>query len=110
MYATAEELAAILKVNPTTNADALERVLEATAGEIDSEIGLGEDDDPLEGWQLALAEEVALERAQEHWAQLKAPFGIIGLGTDTGAVYTARDSWDRHALKLAPLKNVWGMA
>jgi hypothetical protein len=102
------ELAAILKVNATTNADALDRVLLAAAGEIDAEIGRTD----LAGWEVALAAEVNLERAVEHWQQLKSPFGIIGLGGAEllGATHIARDSWDRHAHKLAPLKRSWGIA
>ena len=38
---------------------------------------------------------------------MQAPCGIVGLGDD-GATYTAKDSWDRHALKLMPLKGSWG--
>jgi hypothetical protein len=107
-YADATELAAILKVNATTNADALDRVLLAAAGEIDAEIGRTD----LAGWEVALAAEVNLERAVEHWQQLKSPFGIIGLGGAEllGATHIARDSWDRHAHKLAPLKRSWGIA
>jgi hypothetical protein len=110
-YATAAELARILKIR-TPTADqtaAMNRVLVTAAGEINSEIDLSEDDG-LEPWQLKLAEEVNLERAVEHWRQQESPFGLLGIGQDAGAVYTARDSWDRHALKLAPLKSQWGLA
>lgn len=105
-YATADELASILKVNATTQAAALERVLASASGEINKEIGR----DDLAGWELSLAEEVCLERAVEHWEQSKAPFGIVGLGSATGGFLTARDSWERHANKLAPLKRTWGLA
>lgn len=106
-YADATELAAHLKIRtPTTEqTEDLERVLLAAAGEINSEIARVS----LAGWELALAKEVNLERAVEHWQQVASPFGIVGLG-DGAATYTARDSWDRHALKLAPLKRVWGLA
>jgi hypothetical protein len=36
--------------------------------------------------------------------------GDIAVGIDVPAERTARDSWERHALKLAPLKSQWGMA
>jgi hypothetical protein len=103
-YATRAELAAILKVNETQQAAALDRVLLAAAGEINNEIGHLD----LTGWQRALAEEVNLERAVEHWQQ--RPFGIISLGPDVGASHTSRDTWERHAIKLTPLKQQWGIA
>lgn len=110
-YATVDELARVLKLRTPTDeqTNAMERVLLAAAGEINAEIDL-EDDEGLPSWGLALAQEVNLERAVEHWRQQESPFGIVGLSGDLGATYTARDSWDRHALKLAPLKSQWGIA
>ena len=108
-YATAAELATILQVNATSNAEALDRVLEAAAGEIDSELGR-EDDDPLAGWELQLAAQVNLARAEELWKQMKAPWGVIGLESEFGATRIARDTFERHAHALAPLKREWGIA
>lgn len=111
VYATVEELATILRVSATTRHAALLRVLESAAMEIDSEIGTAD----VNGTSLpygsppAIVTEVNLERAVEHWQQVQHPYGIVGLGDDT-AVYTARDTWDRHAHKLAPLKFSWGLA
>jgi hypothetical protein len=111
-YTTTTELARVLKLRAPSAEQlvALQRVLDVAEGEIDSEINLAADADPLAGWQLALCAEVALERAVEHWRQQEAPFGLIGLGPEMPAERTARDSWDRHAHKLAPLKNQWGLA
>ena len=110
-YADATQLAALLKVNETTRAADLARVLDAAALEIDSELGRSEPfDSSSPPDELALLEEVNLERAVEHWSQGLSPFGVIGLGSETGAVVTARDSWDRHARKLAPLKETFGIA
>jgi hypothetical protein len=110
-YATVTELARILKLRaPTTEQTAaMNRVLVTAAGEINSEIDLA-DDDGLSGWQLALAAEVNLERAVEHWRQQESPFGLISLGVDVPAERSATDSWNRHAAKLAPLKAQWGLA
>lgn len=110
-YATVTELARILKVrSPSAEQTvAMNRVLVAAAGEINAEIDLA-DDAGLEGWQLALAAEVNLERAVEHWRQQESPFGLLAVGVDVPAERTARDSWERHALKLAPLKSQWGLA
>jgi hypothetical protein len=105
-YATRSELAAILKVNETNNAAALDRVLLAAAGEINSETGRTD----LAGWELALAEQVNLARAEELWKQSKAPWGLIGVDTEFGATRIARDTWERHAHMLAPLKHSWGLA
>jgi len=105
-YATRVELAAILKVNETNNADSLDRVLLAAAGEINSEIGRTD----LAGWELALAEQVNLARAEELWKQSKAPWGLIGLDAEFGTTRIARDTWERHAHMLAPLKRSWGVA
>jgi hypothetical protein len=110
-YATILELARILKIRAPSaeQTDAMNRVLIAAAGEINSEIDAG-DSGGLSGWQLALATEVNLERAVEHWRQQESPFGLIGLGAELPAERTARDSWERHAHKLAPLKGQWGLA
>jgi hypothetical protein len=107
-YATSDELARILKIRSPTpeQTAAMDRILLATTGEINSEIDGTAD---LAGWQVALATEVCLERAVEHWQQEESPFGIIGMG-EPNLVYTARDSWDRHAHKLAPLKQGWGLS
>lgn len=106
IYATVEELALILRVSAIDRYKSLRRVLEAAALEIDSELGLAEPyASPPE-----LVTEVNLERAVEHWKQMEAPFGVIGLGADTIPTLTARDSWNRHAHKLAPLKETWGLA
>jgi hypothetical protein len=110
-YANVTELARILKIRNVSDEqrDAMERVLLLASGEIDSEIDL-DTDQGLSGWQVALAQEVCLERAVEHWRQQESPFGLIGLGPELPAERTARDSWERHAHKLAPLKSQWGLA
>lgn len=106
IYASVDELAALLRVKVSDRHAALRRVLETAAAEIDAELGLTE---PY-GSPPSLVIEVSLERAVEHWRQMQSPFGIIGLMGDQTTAYSARDSWDRHALKLAPLKAIWGLA
>ncbi len=111
IYATTTELARRLSVSETVEHATLRSCLEAAAQEIDSEIGTA-DINGLEipyGNPPALAHQVNLDRAVEHWTQMKNSFGLLEVG-DIGAVYTARDSWDRHAHKLAPLKGKWAMA
>jgi hypothetical protein len=111
VYASVAELASLLRVSASDRHNSLMRVLKAAADEIDSEIGTADVNGAVTPYSNppALAREVNIERAVEHWKQMQAPFGIVGLGDDT-AQYTARDSWDRHAHKLQPLKFGWGIA
>ncbi len=112
VYGDIAELARLLNVSASERHAALRRVLESAATEIDSEIGTAD----IFGNALpygdppALVSEVALERAVEHWAQMEVPFGITTTGLDGTSLYIARDTWDRHALKLMPLKASWGIA
>jgi hypothetical protein len=110
-YATTTELARILKIRQPTDeqTDAMERVLLAAAGEINAEIDLASGEG-LASWQLALAQEVNLERAVEHWRQQETPFGLMVVGVDLPAERTGQNTWDRHAAKLAPLKSQFGFA
>jgi hypothetical protein len=109
-YATVDELARILKIRVPTaeQVEAMERVLLVAAGEIDAEVDLPSGG--LSGWQVALAAEVNLERAVEHWRQQETPFGLMVVGVDLPAERTGQNTWDRHAAKLAPLKGQWGFA
>lgn len=113
-----EELARVLKIR-TPSAEqtvALQRCIDTAMAEIIAEIDLVDPDAldlenlGLEDLHLALATEVNLERAIEHWKQEEAAFGILGIGADLVAVRAPRDSWERHALKLTPLKEQWGLA
>lgn len=106
-YGTTDELARILKIKAPSPAQltAMERVLASASGEVNAEIDRV---DPIAGWQIQLATEVTLERAVEHWQQEEVPYGIWE--NALGPVVVGRDTWDRHALKLAPLKQQFGMA
>jgi hypothetical protein len=111
VYASVSELAQLLRVSPSDRHNSLMRVLKSAADEIDSEIGTAD----IHGTILPysnppdIVSEVNIERAVEHWKQTQSPFGIIGIA-DLGMTYTARDSWDRHAHKLAVLKGSWGIS
>jgi hypothetical protein len=109
-YAGTEDLARVLRLQGITGAQgtALDTALEAAWYEINSECngsGTVEFGTPYP----ALAVEVNLDRAVEHWKQNQSPFGIVGLGADTIPMAVARDSWERHAQKLAPLRD-WSKA
>ena len=109
MFATVSELARILKIRtPTAEQEsALERVLIAASGEVNSEIDLA-DASTLSGWQLALAAQVTLERGAELWKLQEVQFGIV-MGSEFGATHMARNTWDKHAYTLAPLKEQLGI-
>lgn len=110
-YTTTEELTRVLKIRDVSEAQeaAMVRVLKSALIEITSEIDL-DDDTELTEDQEHLAAEVQIERAVEHWQQGGSPFGLLGLGAETGVAFASADSWKRHALKLAPLKQQWGIA
>ncbi len=109
-YGNVDELARRLKINTPTAAqeDQMTLVLMMATGEINAEIDLAEDDDPIAGDNLAIAVEVCYQRAVEQWRA--TPFGLVGLDSEFGAVHTARNSWEPYAHKLAPLKAQWGFA
>lgn len=104
-YADTTELARLLKVDATTYETQLQEVLDAAAGEIDAELGRDEEDPLEDDWELALAAQVNLERAEEHWKQRQ-----ISASTPTDPSVSPVTTWERHAHKLAPLKSSWGVA
>jgi hypothetical protein len=106
-YTTTDELFRVMKIRQPTPAQVVagQRVIDAAALEIDREIGRNAPYDQ----PPALAVEVNLERAVEHWRSEEAPFGVIGFDSSLPTP-TARDSWERYALKLAPLKERWAIA
>lgn len=109
-YATKEQLAAKLTIGSaraTASEDDLQRVLDSAAFEIDEFIG-GPLVSPTDG-QLALLATVNLGRAQDLWTIEGLPAGVIGLGGET-PLLTPRDSFERWANMLAPLKTEWGIA
>ena len=83
-YGTPAELARILQLSAPSAAQqlALQRVLDATATEIDNELALTE---PLTAPYPPLVIEVIVERAVEHWKQEQSPFGLVVLGGDSAA-------------------------
>jgi len=112
-YATKEQLAATLPgVTAGGSRDAdLERVLDMAAYEIDHEIDRAEpfvfsDEDAAAA--LPLLEHVNLERAADLWNMENQPSGLL-LGGET-PLLAPRNSWDRYANMLAPLKEQHGLA
>lgn len=109
-YATVDELARILKIR-TPSAEqtaAMLRVLTAAALEIDAEL-----DRPgfFSSPYPPLVVHVNLERAAELWKLQEVQLGgLVGLGSEFGATHIARNTWDKYAYTLAPLKDRWGIA
>ena len=110
-YGTVNELFRILKIR-TPSAEqtvAGERVLIAATHEINEEIDLA-DDALLAGAAVSLAEQVCLQRGAELWHLQEVPLGLAGIGSEFGTTHLARNSWDKYAYTLAPLKGQWGLA
>lgn len=109
-YAGTADLARVLHLRNVTpdQGTAMEICLDAAWFEINSEVN-GDGTTEFGTPYPAIAVQVNLDRAVEHWQQSESPFGIIGLGAESLAV-TSKDSWDRHRFKLVPLKSTWGVA
>ena len=109
-YADVEELYPILKIRTPTEAQEAKanRVMLAAAGEVVRELDLA-DDQALDGYGVAMAAQVNLSRAAELWKEEEVQFGLM-LSEVSGAAYIARDTWEKHAIKLATLKGQWGFA
>jgi hypothetical protein len=110
-YATVDELRVVLRLDSPTalQVEGMQRALDAAAEEIDWELGYTTES-PAPSPVPALVVSVNLDRAVEHWKQGQSPFGVIGVGAETEPVVAARDTWYRHARKLASLKTVYGVA
>lgn len=110
-YASIDEFVRRLRLESPTPAAlaAAQQALDAATGEIDAYLGWNiTPPAPLTTEQEALVVVVNLDRAAEHWRF--TPYGALNTGPDLPPVFTARDSWYRHARKLAPLKSSWGIA
>ena len=111
-YATVEQLQPLISktgVVTQLEVEAMQRVLDEAAAEIDWELGYTAET-PAPSPVPPLVVGVNLDRAVEHWRQSYSPFGVIGVGAESEPIVTARDSWYRHARTLAPLKTSYGVA
>lgn len=110
-YATVGELQFVLRIETPTQLqmEGMQRALDEAATEIDWELGYTAET-PAPSPPSPLVHGVNIDRAVEHWRQQFSPFGVVGVGGEGEPIVTARNSWYRHALKLRPLKNTWGVA
>jgi len=110
-YASETELARILEIRSPTaeQTTAMTRVLTMATVEIDAYLDR-EDDDPVADDDLAVAEQVCLQRAAELWGLQEVPLGLAGIGSEFGSAHLARNSWEKYAFTLYPLKHRFGIA
>lgn len=112
-YATLEQF--YFRVKPqgtpsTEYAEAAQQALDAASEAITTYLGWDELETPPTPTadQEALLAIVNLDVAQEYF---RAPlFGALNQGPELAPVLVARDSFERHRRKLAPLKTSWGVA
>jgi len=111
-YATIDELQTKLRIEQPTQlqVEGMSRSLDAATAEIDWELGYTPES-PAPSPLPALVVSVCIDRAVEHWRQSFSPFGAVLVGGAEGeALVVSRNTWRRHALKLAPLKTAYGVA
>ena len=108
-YATADELAAALRITATAaNQAALDACLEAAAVEIDDAVAVLGGVDPVDPTGNALANRVNVLRGVEWW---KANDAAMGSPAGAGATLNQPgSSFARHAATLLPLRSAFGVA
>jgi hypothetical protein len=102
-YATAEDLAAAVRVQVTVkNQDKLDSCVAAASEEIDHGHVIP---DPTP----ALAHEVCIARGVEWWKANDAAFGAVGF-ENTGVLAAPSDGFARHEAALIPYQVTFGIA
>lgn len=111
VYTTVEELGRVLgKPNPTpAEHAAMVRVLQAAADEINWDLGYSASY-PAPSPPPAIVADVNLNRAAELWRFNYSTSGVLPQGPDIGVVVAPRDTWNRHHLRLNPLRLHVGIA
>ena len=111
-YAAVCDLQRLLqKDRPTAEETAaMERCLDEAAAEIDWELGYDPVTNPAPDPPPPLVVGVNLDRAVEHWRQSFSAFGSLPVGQEAVPVFMGLDTWQRHHLKLLPLKVHEGIA
>ena len=111
-YVEAAELARVLAVRQAaSSADAaqtvaMQRVIEAASAWIDSYLA---PEAPYFPPYPALVVSACLDIANDMWKQEQSPFGVVVLGGEQGVAYPTRNAYRRHAQKLLPMKQAWGV-
>lgn len=109
-YVDVTELQRVLgKTNPTAaEVDAMTRVVEAAAEEIDWDLGY-DTETPAPSPPSPIVVDVNLNRAEELWKFNYSTVGVIHLGPDSTPIVSPRDTWYRHHLRLNPLRVEFGI-
>jgi hypothetical protein len=110
-YVEVLELQRVLaKPNPTqAELDAMTRVLEAAAQDIDWDLGY-DADNPAPSPPPPIVVDVNLDRAVELWRLNFSHSGAYVVGPETTPIVSPRDTWYRHHIRLRPLWTKWGIA
>lgn len=111
-YATTDELFRILKVR-TPSEDQIEAAqgdLDTATLEINAEIDLASDHDPLTADQLDLCNGVCLDRAADLWRHRESAPGILGVVDEGVPSIPGRYSFARYVARLSVIKDQWGIA
>src|SRR5580765_2829030 len=92
--------------------EAMQRVLDEAAREIDWELGYTVDNPapPVGDPDYPVISETNLRRASELWSLETRVGGIVPAGPDSIPIVVRLDTWQRHALTLLPLKREFGIA
>jgi hypothetical protein len=109
-YVDVLELQRVLqKPGPTAaELDAMTRVLEAAAQEIDWDLAYdSENPAPVSSPLLA---DVNLDRAVELWRFNYSAVGVLPVAAEQAPIIAPRDTWYRHHLRLNPLRTVFPVA
>ena len=110
-YVEIAELQRVLaKPAPTAaETDAMNRVLEAAAQEIDWDLAYTTDN-PAPTPVPAIIVDVNLNRAEELWRFNYSTSGVLPVGPEATPIVAPRDTWYRHHLRLNPLRASYGVA
>jgi hypothetical protein len=111
-YADVCHLQALLQLDrpSAVQTEAMQRCLDEAAAEIDWELGYDPIGNPAPDPPPPLVVGVNLDRAVEHWRQGYSAFGSLNVGQESVPVFMGLDTWQRHKLKLTPLKVHEGIA
>jgi hypothetical protein len=103
-YVDISELERVLQKTQPNQAeiDAMNRVLEAAAEEIDWDLGYTTES-PAPAASSILAD-VNLDRAVELWRFNYSAAGVLPVAAEQTPIIAPRDTWYRHAVRLNPLR------
>jgi hypothetical protein len=100
----------LAKPNPTqAELDAMTRVLEAAAQDIDWDLGY-DADNPAPSPPPPIVVDVNLDRAVELWRLNYSAAGVLPIGPESTPIVSPRDTWYRHHIRLRPLWTKFGVA